>query len=242
MEKLYWNGFEMDEFKFHGRDAKIVYPEKDPVGKLLIKTEYWDAFPNFEIEMLKRGYHLCYVKHNNRWATNDEITLMADFVKFVAKEINIEPKCITVGMSCGGLQAARLAQMYPELVSVLYIDAPVMNLLSMTGFGELKNPENIEVFWREMSKAHGFTKSSFTTYRDSPIDHMDILLKHNIPVLLVYGDNDTVVIYEENGKVLEDYYKANGGIIEVIRKPLHGHHPHGLSDPTPLVEFVEKYC
>ncbi len=239
MEKELWNGFEIEKFEFQGREAVIVYPEK-PNGKLLLKTEYWHAFPETEVALVKHGYYDCYVKHNNRWATPDEVTLMADFVKFVAAKLGIEPKCIPVGMSCGGLYAARLAQCYPELVSCMYIDAPVMNLISMAGLGTLE--AYVDIFWGEMVKAHGFTKASIVTYRDSPIDHMDVLLNNNIPIIMVYGEADTTVIYEENGKILEDYYTKNGGILKVISKPGCEHHPHGLEDPTPVVEFIDKYC
>lgn len=57
---------------------------------------------------------------------------------------------------------------------------------------------------------------------------------------MIYGNCDPVVIYGENGKVLEDYYKANGGNIKVISRSMQKHHPHGLDDPTPIIEFVEN--
>ncbi len=239
MEKKLWNDFELEEFIFEERKAKLVYPKTKPNGKLLLKTEYWDAFPAFEIEMLNRGYYLCHVTHCSRWAPDEETIIMAEFVKFVANKLNIEPKCIPVGMSCGGLQAARLAQMYPELVSVLYLDAPVLNILSFAGIGA--NEFNASM-WQELVTTYGFNKSSVLAFRNSPIDHMDILIENNIPIIMVIGNADTVVIYEENGKVLEEYYKEKGGILKVIKKTMCGHHPHCLSDPTPIIEFVEKYC
>ena len=235
-----WNGFETEEFEFCGRKAMIIFPKGEPNGKLLLKTEYLDAFPNFEIEMLNRGYYSCFVSHPTRWAPDSETIIMADFVKYVAEKLSIEPKCIPVGMSCGGLQAVRLAEMFPELISVLYIDAPVLNLLSLAGLGA-GACEDTEAFWREMSKAHGFDKSSIVNFRHSPIDHMDILIKNDIPVVMVYGDVDHVVLYEENGKVLKEYYEENGGKIKVICKNGCDHHPHCLDDVTPIVEFVEKY-
>ena len=71
---------------------------------------------------------------------------------------------------------------------------------------------------------------------------MDILLNNKLPIMLVYGDSDTVVPYEENGLVLEKYYRENGGIIVSIGKENCGHHPHGLEDNSPIIEFAEKYC
>ena len=43
------------------------------------------------------------------------------------------------------------------------------------------------------------------------------------------------------GAVLEKYYRENGGIIEAVGKKNCGHHPHGLDDNTPIVEFIEKH-
>ena len=56
---------------------------------------------------------------------------------------------------------------------------------------------------------------------------------------MLYGNADNVVIYEENGKVLENFYRENGGIMHVICKSMCGHHPHGLDDPMIIVDFVE---
>ncbi len=232
-----WNNFEMETFLFEDRPAKIVYPEK-PNGKLLIKTEYWDAFPEFEIEMVKRGYYLCFVKHYNRWATDEEVENTARFVKFVAEKLNIEPKCIPVGMSCGGLYAARIAIAHPEIISVMYLDAPLLNLVSLLLNDIACPPET----WQELVNSWGFTRSSLLLFRDSPVDHMDVLVKHNIPVIMVVGDADVVCKYEENGIALEKYYKAHGAPIKVIKKSMCGHHPHGPQSYEPVIEFIEKYC
>jgi hypothetical protein len=42
----------------------------------------------------------------------------------------------------------------------------------------------------------------------------------------------------ENTSIVEQRYKAAGGTIRVIHKPGIGHHPHGLEDPTPVVDFI----
>lgn len=238
MGKNLWNDFIIEKFSFSEREAKIVYPNCKPNGKLILKTEYWDAFPEFEIEMVKRGYYLCNISHYTRWAPDEETHIMADFVKYVANKLNIEAKCVTVGMSCGGLQAARLAQLYPEMVSVMYLDAPVLNILSMAGLGACSCAQD---FWNELVNTYRVDRSTIVNFRNSPIDHMDILIQNDIPVIIVYGNADTVVPYQENGQVLEDYYKAQNGKLKVIGKSACGHHPHSLEDVNPIIEFVEKY-
>lgn len=232
--------FETKEFTFQGRDAKILYPSCPSNGKLILKTEYFDAFPTFEVAMLKKGYTLCFLTHPTRWAPDSETHVTAEFVRYVAAELNMEPKCIIVGMSCGGLQGLRLAELYPELVSVLFLDAPVTNLLSLAGLGECTN-KAVPIFWKEMVDTFGFTQSTILTYRKSPIDNMKPLIENNIPIIMVYGDADDVVLYRENGQILEDYYKEHNGDISIIRVPGRGHHPHGLADPTPIIEYVEAH-
>ena len=234
-----FDNYKQKEFYFAERKAVIIYPNCKPNGKMLLKTEYLDAFPNFDEAMLDRGYYLIHIYHRSRWAPDVETDIMADFIKYCAKELNASERIIAEGMSCGGLQAAKLAQLYPELVAVIYLDAPVLNILSMAGLGELSS-ETAGAFWREIVDAYGVNKSSIVNFRKSPIDNLAPLTDNNIPVIMLYGNSDNVVIYQENGKVLEEYYNEHGGTIKVIAKSMCGHHPHGLDDPTPIIEFIEE--
>ena len=101
--------------------------------------------------------------------------------------------------------------------------------------------ETGEELWDEFVSATGMTLSQLLSYRENPIDKMGLLLENRIPVIMVYGDTDDIVPYCENGAVFEKFYRENGGVIEVIGKKDCGHHPHGLDDNTPIIEFVEKY-
>ena len=232
-----WNGFECRDFEFEGRSAKIVFPkERDPMGRWLLKTEYFGAFPNFEIEMLKRGYHLAYVANITRWMVPDDVDVKDRFAAYLEKEYGLNPKCVPVGMSCGGLHGTYFAAKYPERVAVLYLDAPVMNLLSCpAAVGRVAGG-----MLNEFINATGITLSELINHRNHPIDHKEELSNAKIPVLMVYGDSDDIVPYHENGKYLEAHYKAVGGDMLAIGKAGCGHHPHGLEDPTPMIEFIEK--
>jgi pimeloyl-ACP methyl ester carboxylesterase len=235
-----WNNFESKEFMFQDRIATIVYPSVKPNGKMILKPEYLPAFPTFDIAMLERGYYLINIQHYSRWAPDEETHIMADFVRFCAKELGADEKCIVEGMSCGGLQGARFAQEYPELCAVLYLDNPVLNMLSMYGCGACKD-DMVSAFRTEITNTYGVDESTILNFRNSPIDYLDKLIDNKIPVLLIYGNGDPVVIFRENGNVLKEYYETNGGDIKVIVRSMQKHHPHGLDNPTPIIEFVEKY-
>lgn len=237
MHKM-WEGLRGEEFYFEEQLATILYPTVTPNGRMVLKTEYLDAFPEFDKTMLNRGYYVINITHTNRWASTDTIDQMARFVRAMAEKLNTNEKCILEGMSCGGLQAATFARLYPELTAVIYLDAPVMNLLSLAGLGVAEYDEGM---WREMSETYGFDKVTVINFRESPIDYLPQLHATKLPIIMLYGNADRVVPYDENGKLLENYYKTHGGTLKVMCRSMEGHHPHGLKDPTPLVEFIEQH-
>lgn len=239
MTKTLWNGFERIDFEFEGREAILVCPkEANEKKNWLLKTEYFGAFPDFEVEMVKRGWHLAYIKNITRWCLDEDLDLKKRFVNYLSKEYGLYKKCVPVGMSCGGLIGSKFAAKYPECVSALYLDAPVMNLLSCpAGIGDGRNDH-----MGELTNATGMDIKALMSYRENPIDKMHILLEKDIPVIMVYGDSDNIVPYDENGAILEEYYRKMGGEIVAIGKQDCGHHPHGLEDNTPIIEFVEKHA
>lgn len=237
LEWGFFEDYECEEFVFMGQPAKIVKPHGKPNGKWALKTEYFGSFPTLEMELLDRGWHIAFNQNDNRWAEPQDIKRKAAFIRYISKTYNLFEKCAVVGLSCGGLYGVKLAAWCPELISVLYLDAPVMNLLSFpAAFGVAKKS-----YYDEYQRFTGRTISELLSYREHPIDKMDILLKNNIPVILVAGDSDESVPYCENGALLENYYKENGGTIEVYIKSGCGHHPHGLENPGIIADFMDKY-
>lgn len=233
-----WNNYKKLEFEFENRKAILVLPKvpcKDK--KWLYKVEYFDSFPEFELAMLERGYFLAHLENKSRLCPQEDTDIRPRFCNFLKSEFGLNEKCLPVGMSCGGMQTVYFAAKYPQYVAAMYIDAPVLNLLSWPlGMGNSKSP-SIEEFQKDIGIAIG----EMLNFRNHPIDYKEILLKSNIPIFMVCGDSDTVVPYEENGKILSDYFKANGGNLTEILKIGCNHHPHGLNDLTPLIEFAKKY-
>ncbi len=230
-----WKGFKMERFVFEGRNCIIVFPdEANKCRNWCLKMEYWDAFPNMEIEMVKRGCHLAYVENKNRWCLDEDLNLKARFCDYLSQKYDLAPKCVPVGMSCGGMFGVKFAAKYPEKVSTLYIDAPVINLLSCPGDLGLANGG----MWEEFVTATGMSMSELICYRQHPMDMLPKLIENNIPIVMVYGEADDIVPYCENGAMVEKYYKAHNGELLVIGKPDCRHHPHGLDDPTPIIDFI----
>ena len=237
--EILWNEFSGVEFEFMGQPAKVIKPNAAPNGKWIYKTEYFEAFPDTQIEFLRRGWHLVFNKNDNRWAEDYDLERKVKLAEFVTNYFGLDEKFVPLGMSCGGLYAVKLAALIPQKISALYLDAPVMNLLSCP-FG-LGNKTSQNVTGEEYTCFTGRSLSEMLSYREHPIDKMHILLENDIPVVLVAGDSDDVVPYEENGEILEKYYKNNGGRIVVHLKPGCGHHPHGLEKYEIAVNGIEKF-
>lgn len=231
-----WNGFELREESLVGREVIVVVPEK-PNGKWALKTEYFGAFPAAEIELLKKGYYLAHIKNITRWHEWEDTDARAALCDYMHEKYGVEKRCVIVGMSCGGMQGIYFAAKYPEKVSCMYLDAPVVNLLSCpAGLGR-----GTDELFAEFKEHKKMDVADLIGWRGHPLDYIPELVKNKIPVILVCGDSDTVVPYEENGRLLNDAYTAAGVEIKTIIKKGCDHHPHGLEDNSPIIKFIEEH-
>ena len=232
-----YHGFDRLDFLFEDREAILIFPKKaEEKRRFLLKTEYFDAFPAVELALLERGFHLAFLKNIHRWCAEDDLDRKHRFCAFLSEKYALAPRCIPVGMSCGGMFAVNFAAKYPADVSCLYLDAPVLNLCSCPGdMGIAKSG-----LFPEFHAATGVTRSALIVSRDHPIDKLPVLAAHRLPVALVYGKEDTTVPYCENGAVLERFYRENGLPLLTVGKEHCGHHPHGPKDPAPVVSFIEN--
>lgn len=238
-----WMEYQCRNLQFENHEAIIVYPEEGTAnGYLAVKTEYWESFPEaIEIPLLENGFHLCYIKNDNRFGVDEDLDRKARFLRCVQAECGLQSKCILVGMSCGGMIAIKMAARYPELIKCLYLDAPVVNYMSWPCcFGISKNvPED----YSEILNALGMKDiSRLIACRDMPLDKLPALVANKIPVVMVSGDSDQIVPYCENGIFLEKAYKDAGVEIEVYIKPGGDHNPHGLADSKAVLDFIVRHC
>lgn len=80
--------------------------------------------------LVEQGLLICRIDPESLWGKGSDIDRLARFIRYVVKKFGAAEKCAPVGMSCGGLIAVQFAAKYPELVSYLYLDAPVINFMS----------------------------------------------------------------------------------------------------------------
>ena len=60
---------------------------------------------------------------------------------------------------------------------------------------------------------------------------------------MMYGTEDTLVPYEENGMLMEEIYRDSPELLTVIPRKLQGHHPHGNpTNPAQAADFILEKC
>ncbi|MCB1210574.1 MAG: prolyl oligopeptidase family serine peptidase [Verrucomicrobiales bacterium] len=141
------------------------------------------------------------------------------------------PKPILLGQSRGGMMTLAWAFRHPDKVRAWVGIYPVCNLASWP----LMRSE------AQTLKDFAMTKEELTAKLSdfNPIDHLDGLLANKVPMFVVHGDNDVVVPYNDNSKLLKERYEAGGGSITVKVIPGEGHKVGpSFFDCPELVNFV----
>jgi len=234
-KKSTWNGFERFDFELDGIPCIMVKPEKiNPENPWVWRARFFDAFPNLDLAMLEEGWLLAHIDVADLYGSEETMRRFDLLYDFLTKEYNFAPKAALEGFSRGGLAVFNWACRNPKKVSCIYADNPVCDFKSWPGGLGVGpgSPPN----WEKCLQAYGLTEEAATIYDKNPIDTADILVKNDIPVMIVYGDADEVVPIEENALLM---LKANSKI-KTICKPGALHHPHCLEDPTPIVRFIQS--
>ncbi len=233
--------YEKHEFEISGRPVTIVCPQTPLNGTPWAwKGEFLNAFPRTELALLEKGYHIVYMDYQHRFGCPDTVNKWNDLYAFLTGEYLFAKKPALIGLSRGGLYCYQWAIANPDKVACIYADAPVCDMRSWPG-GKGTGPGCPEN-WPKVLEVFGFaSEQDAEVYPGNPIDNLATLAAHRIPLLHVYGDADEVVPWEENTGIVASRYPKLGGEITLIAKPGCLHHPHGLDDPTPVVDFIMKH-
>jgi pimeloyl-ACP methyl ester carboxylesterase len=193
--------------------------------------------------LVARGFHHAFVDVGNSFGSPAAVAKLDRFHDDLVRR-GLSPRPALIGISRGSLYAHRFASDHPDKVSVIYGDAGVCDIRSWPGgVAAGRKGKGSAGDWAEMKKAYGFADDAAAlVWTGNPVDTLAPLAKAGVALIHVVGDADDVVPPDENGLVVADRYRALGGTIEVIHKPGIGHHPHGLDDPGPVVEFVVRHA
>lgn len=241
-----WEGFDRYDFEFNGQTAIVVAPKRALPGKPWAwRGEFFGAFPNADVALVGKGFHLVYLGVPNLFGSPEAVAQWNSFYQELTGKYGFAKKTALIGLSRGGLYCFNWAAANPDKVACLYADAAVCDFKSWPG-GKLKHlgkGDGSAAEWQNVLKAFHFqSDAEAIAYDKNPIDNLKPLADARVPLLHVYGDADSVVPWEENTGVVAERYRKLGGSITLIAKPGIGHHPHGLSDPAPIVAFILEHA
>lgn len=237
-----WHGFTRHRFTIGGCAAWVVEPHQPLAGKPWSWClEFPDAFTErcAAVRLLEAGFHHVHLDRFNNFGAPAALELFSAYYELLTWH-GLAKKAVLIGVSRGGLSAYRWAAENPDKVAVIYGDAPVCDFKSWPGgkgVGPGSPPD-----WECCQRAYGFkAEADALAYTRNPVDNLAPLARAGVALIHVVGDADEVVPVSENTAILEQRYRALGGTIEVIHKPGIGHHPHGLEDPAPVVDFILRH-
>ncbi len=233
-----WNGFDRYDFEGDGKPVLVVAPKKDAPGRPWVwHGEFFGHKPAPDIALLERGFHIVYMSVPDMLGSPPAVAHWNKFYAELTERHGFAKKAALVGLSRGGLYCYNWAAANPDKVACIYADAPVCDFKSWPGaFGKGKRSERD---WKLVLDLYGFkSDDEAKAYKSNPVDNLAPLAAAKVPLLHVYGDADEVVPWDENTGVIAERYKKLGGSITLIAKPGVKHHPHGLEDSTPIVEFI----
>jgi dienelactone hydrolase len=236
-----WFGFERFDFEVDGKPVLVVAPKRVAPGKPWVwHGEFFGHKPNPDIALLGRGFHVVYMSVPDMLGSPRAVEHWNALYRELTGRFGLAKKVGLVGLSRGGLYVYNWATSNPEKVACIYGDAPVCDFKSWPGaFGKGKRSERD---WELVREQYAFkSDDEAKAYSKNPVDNLRPLAKAKVPVLHVYGDADEVVPWDENTGVVAKRYRELGGEIQLIAKPGGHHHPHGLDDSTPIVDFLWKH-
>lgn len=230
-----WHSGKKIDFEINGRKALLVTPKTPRVDKAWVwRPAFFGAFSNVDKMLLDHGFYLAYCDFTHDYGNPQSVALGKKFYEYMLQTYKLNPKVTLEGLSRGGAYSINFSKANPELVACLYIDAPVCNFASWPS-------EKSKSGWKDLLKKWGLEKiDDPVNFAGNPFNNIEPIAKAKIPVLLVAGDSDKTVPFDDNGKVFMQRYQKLGGDVKLILKAGCDHHPHGLKDPTPTVEYIEN--
>jgi len=235
-----------------GKDGKvnalIMTPDKPLPGNPWVLGSFQDvrnaAVANMtrtQLELVRRGFHVVGASPGVVLGAPDPNAVWDTVYDVMTTKLGLSKRVALMGLSREGLTVARWAAANPGKVSAIYMDHAVCDFKSWPG-GKLGIGPGSKNDWAMLQKVYNFKdEAEALAFKENPVDLAPKLIADKVVIIYVAGEKDNYVPYSENGAPMQRQYEKLGGTFELIMSAGVDHHPHGLSDPTPVVDFIEKH-
>ena len=172
----------------------------------------------------------------------------------IAVGLGLAEKVCLIGLSWGGFYSLRYSETHPERVRSIYLDAPVCNAADT----HPSAADRLALICQQWNMGVDKVRASIL----NPLNNVKAIADAKIPVFAIVGGADNVVIPELNFGLLEAEFERLGtpvttlpdgkaaqvlkdaqkGNVYVLRRTPWAHHPHGLDNVAPLMQFHWNVC
>lgn len=230
-----------EKFVIEGKNVTLKVPDEAAPGKpWLWVGEFAGHLRTLEDGLLQKGWHVAYVSVSNQFGSAGAMTIWDKLYEELHGKRGLSAKPALIGISRGGLYVNAWARLHPDRLSVLYHDNGVCDIRSWPGGLPLKikgkgSPKDWDLYKKEFQLE---TDADAESKSLRPADGMLPVVKAGVLLVSVHGTADSVVPYADNAGVLADFWQKEGGRLKLFPKEGGDHHPHGLPDPSALIELL----
>ena len=239
-----WEGFVRHDFRVDGADVIVVEPDKPLPGRPWAwRGEFFGAFPNADIALVKAGWHLAYVAVPDQFGSPRAVARWEKVYDVLVEDHRLSPRPALIGLSRGALYCLAWAAAHPDKTLLVYLDNGVCDFRSWPG-GKPKglgtgkgSPEE----WAKLLKAYDFKDDREAIASEAQPGGPPGAARQGEdpdPAGLRRQRSGRPARGELGGRVRPLQGPGRAGRAD--RQAGADHHPHGLADPRPIVEFFGR--
>jgi hypothetical protein len=245
-----YHGASLHTLSVEGQTLQVLAPKAARRGRpwILAPSLYnLESMPvgfmgRTQLALVKDGFHVVVAPLGNTFGAPQAIAKWDPVYREMTEKYGFHAKVSLMGVSREGLSIARWAARHPGKAACLYMDKAVCDFKSWPG-GKLGTGKGSPKDWESLLPLYGFAnESEALAYAENPIDLAPKLAADGVAIVYVGGGKDDGVPVSENGARMQAAYAKAGGVFKMILRENEGHHPHGLEDPAPVVDFLHYHA
>lgn len=224
-----------------GKTLILTVPAEPAPGKpWLWVGEFPGHLRSLEAGLVAKGWHIAHVYVSNQFGSPNAMAVWEKAYEELHGKRGLAARPALLGISRGGLYVNAWTRLHPDRVSVLYLDNGVCDPRSWpAGLQLIEKGCGSKGDWRRYKAEFQFASDEEAIAKSlRPTDGLGPAIQNGVLLVSVHGTVDRTVPYVDNAKPLVDLWEKSGGRIKTFPKEGGDHHPHGLPDPSPLIELL----
>ena len=230
-----------EEIDLGGVPLFLRVPNNPAPGKPWVwVAEFSGHQKGVEDALLSKGWHVAYVRVADQFGSPWAMDKWERAYDELTGRRGLAAKPTIWAISRGGLYALSWLRRHPDRASFLVLDNAVTDIRSWpAGLALQKKGTGDALEWQRYKERLGYVDDT-AALGASPktADGLQAAVEAGVVLVSGFGTDDDVVPHEDNGQVLVDFWRAHDGEAHVFPNKGGGHFPHGITDPSPVIELL----